>query len=484
MLFGLSIDAVALLYVRYLEERQNGHEPITAVERTAPSAVSAILAVVTTAATYIALVWIDFPPLQELGRLVGIGILACGLFTLLLVPALLPRRDPRVPKWVIEAHWLPAFVTRHRRSIMVTAAIVTLGLAGPASRTRVVASLERLEPNTPAISLERRVAERFGIPRETLLAVGTGTNLEALLDAHALVEQRIHERVPGVSVSAPTDLLPPARAQAAVDRVLAGASAEAPAIAARFSDRAARAGFRSDAFAGFAERLPRMLAPGQRITLDGLHQHGLGDLVGRFVVREGQEYSTVSYVYPRTAAQLAAVRSAVSDVPGIQLTGVPLVNEELERAFLPQFGIAVTAGSAAVALLIYLGFRNLRDTLLAMAVTAAGIGWGLGILALAGIELDLFSVFGLLMCIGIGSDYALHILHRRHTEIDVSRALAHVAPPVMIAATATLIGFATLIPSSYPPLASLGVVTSVTTLCCAIVAVVVLPAVLQGESRR
>ena len=55
------------------------------------TASSVVLAQVTTAATFFALLFIDFPTLQELGGLVGLGILLCCGLTLLLLPALLPR---------------------------------------------------------------------------------------------------------------------------------------------------------------------------------------------------------------------------------------------------------------------------------------------------------------------------------------------------------------------------------------------------------
>jgi predicted RND superfamily exporter protein len=482
MLFGLSIDAVAVLYVRYLEERKAGHAPPEAIENTGPSAVSAIIAIVTTAATYLALIGIDFPSLQELGRLVGLGILLCGLFTLLLVPALLPRRDPRVPTWVIESRWLPAFVARHRQPILAATVVVTVVLLVPAAKTRVVAALERLEPDTPAIALEHAIAERFAIPRDTVLAVATGSDLERLLEQHASFERRARDEVKGVSITSPSSLLPPARAQAAVDAVLARAD-DVQTIAARFASATTRAGFKPGVFDGFSERLPRMLMPGQRITLDGLHSHGLGDLVGRFVARSDGMYSTVSYVYPRESSQIAQLRTIAAGMPGLTLTGVPLVNGELEAAFLPQFIGATLAGTLAVALLLYAGFRNMRDALLAVGVTITGLTWGLGVLALAGVDIDLFSVFGLLMCFGIGIDYATHILHRRQSANDVSDALRHVAPPVIMACVTTLIGFATLIPSSYPPLASLGIVTSVTILCCAIVSLFSLPAILMRGAR-
>src|SRR5262249_13871704 len=70
MLFGLGIDGVVMLYLRYLENRNQGQSPEDATRRMSGTAVSVVLAQVTTAATFGALLLIDFPTLQDLGVLV------------------------------------------------------------------------------------------------------------------------------------------------------------------------------------------------------------------------------------------------------------------------------------------------------------------------------------------------------------------------------------------------------------------------------
>ena len=77
MLFGLGIDGVVLLYLRYLEERRTGASVDDAIRGMSGTASSVVLAQMTTAATFLALLLIDFPTLQDLGSLVGLGILLC-----------------------------------------------------------------------------------------------------------------------------------------------------------------------------------------------------------------------------------------------------------------------------------------------------------------------------------------------------------------------------------------------------------------------
>src|SRR5262249_8911812 len=151
--------------------------------------------------------------------------------------------------------------------------------------------------------------------------------------------------------------------------------------------------------------------PRQTLTIDGYRAHGLGDLLTRFIAEHDGTYSTVTYIYPHGEADVAAAERAVASAGApMALTGLPLVNRDLADRFPHEFAKGAIIGVVAVALLLIAGFRRLGPSLLAMLPTSLGILWSVGILALAGVELDLFSVFALLMSIGIGVDYSVYVL--------------------------------------------------------------------------
>jgi predicted RND superfamily exporter protein len=102
MLFGVGIDGVLLLYVRYLEERGKGLGAEAAIGNLSATTVSMMMGFTTTAATYFALMLIDFPSLEEVGRLIGTAILISGFLTIAIVPALLPRKLSSRRRWCSE----------------------------------------------------------------------------------------------------------------------------------------------------------------------------------------------------------------------------------------------------------------------------------------------------------------------------------------------------------------------------------------------
>jgi predicted RND superfamily exporter protein len=484
MLFGLSIDGGLLLYVRYLQERETA-DGETASGRLAGSGMSMMLGYFTTAATFFGLTLVDFPTLQELGRLIGAGILMCGLFTLALTPALLPRHLTRRTNRPLTTPWLARLVTRGRSAILVVAAIATVGLGIAATRLRLVATLERLEPQTVETEREKQVAKRFGLPEDVVLAVTRNADLESSLVAQRRMAAKLREA--GVPFSTPVSLLPPQADQQQAAGEIAAASLSPQSVATSLTEAADRSGFRPDTFKPFLDRLPTVLDVSKRLTADGYSAHGLDDALSRYVSIAGTDVMTVAYVYPRSADEVARVDQAAAAVGApLVMTGVTEVNRELEDSFLPQFVAGAVIGTAGVILLTFLGFRDVRLTALSLLPTVLGLVWGMGILALLGIELDLFSVFALLMCIGIGVDYGIHVLHRYALEdqSSMSDALTTIGPAILLALATTAIGFATLGGSSYGPLRSMGYASAITATTCLIAALIVLPALLPERWPR
>ena len=485
MLFGLGVDGTLLLYIAYLTGRRRGQDAEGAVAGLAPPAVSLTIGFTTTAATFLGLALLDFPALAGLGRIVGIGILLCGVFTLAMVPALAPPHPTPNQLRRLEARWLPALVSRRRRLIVAAAGLMTVVCAIAAPALRLVPTLDRLKTDTPGEEADARLAQRFGLPADTMIVLATGPDLDPLVDAHSRLEGALQD-APAVPVSAVSALLPPRARQEAVAALAADARASLGALPDRIAQAADAAGFRPGTFDAFAARLPVLLDPAQRLTLDGYNAHGLADFLGQFVQRSGDEYATVTYVYPRSDAERARVGEVVARLGApLRLTGVGPVNAELAQRFWPSFLSGAAIGTVAVVLIVIVAFRDPRVVALALVPTALSLLWAAGLLALFRVELDLFSVFALLMSVGISVDYGVHVLHRtlRAGADGLSIALIEMAPAILLAGASTILGFGSLAFSSYRPLRLLGLVTTLTVAGSLVASLLVLPAIVMGRRR-
>jgi predicted RND superfamily exporter protein len=475
LLFGLGIDGLVLMYVHFVEARAAGSTADAAIEHLSDAGTSMLLGCFTTAATFFALTWIDMPGLQELGRLVGVGMLLGGPLTLLLVPALLPSRAPR--RSALSAAGLARALHRWRRPVLAAAALLTLAAVPLARGVVLDLRLQRLQPDTPAVRLHKELQTRFGIDRDVAIVVGQGTDLEPLLRYDRELSARLGADT-GLPYTGPSALLPPQADQTSVAELLNAQRPLIPALQARLRTLADAEGFRPGTFDAFIKRIPQLLDPAVRLDYQGYVDHGLTQVVSRLISGDSP-YTTAAYVEVRGVGDVARIQAAAAAVsPTIAVTGLPVINVELADRFPRQFAAALAAGVVAVFLLMAAVFKRPRTALLALTPMLIGLLWAAAIMSVLRLSLDVFGIFAVLMLIGIGVDYGIHLVHRARTD-DVHTAVARIVPANLAAAGIALLGCGSLVTSSYPPLRSLGILTVVGLVTCLIASVIVLPAMMM-----
>jgi hypothetical protein len=482
MIFGLGVDGVVLLYVGYKHAVAEGLEPSAAIRALGGPSASMLLGMWTTAATFLGLIVVDFPSLEQLGLLIGIGMLVCGVLTLLIVPATLPRA-PRPTRGVehrsLTMPRLASAVRRHRVAILATATVLTVVCAGLVFMLRVDPTLERLRSVTPGARLLDQVTADFGLGGDVILVLDAGPDLQALLERNEQLVAETGRTMPSLEIQAPTTLLPSNRMQDTRSRTVQASLPDVEELRRALEAATIDAGFRPGAFQSFSARLPRLTSAAERISFEEFAGHGLDDVVRRFVTRDSGQWSVASYAFAETPAEIGGLRAAMEASGGnMVLSGLPLVNEELAARFMPQFVRGLSVGSVVVIGMILLTFRNWKLVLLTLVPTVLGLLWAGGFLALVGYELDLFSVFAVITFIGIGVDYGVHLVHRYRERGDATRATAELSSVILVAGAITLMGYGTLVGSSYPPLQSIGVVSVVSVVALVAASVLVLPALM------
>jgi hypothetical protein len=366
--------------------------------------------------------------------------------------------------------------------VLAVSAAATVALGTASLWLHVDTSLERLRSTTPGALYEESVRKMFGLPSDVYVWLQRGQTLQPLLEVNEAIVARLHDEAPGLTIDAASALLPSDAAQA---RSMARVRAAAPplqAVQAGLARAALDAGFREGSLDPFLQRIPGLLDPAQRLTFDGFREHGLGDVIGRFVSHEPDGWTLATYVFPSNAGQARALEQIAAESGSMgHLTGLALVNRELASRFVPQFLRGLSIGSLVVGVMIALTFRTWRLSLLAIVPTVAGLIWAAGLLALARVPLDLFALFAVVTFVGIGIDYGIHVVHRYRDHGDAQLAVAQLAPVIVVAGLITLAGYGTLVRSSYPPLRSIGLVSAVSVLTLVAASVLLLPALLPHQ---
>lgn len=507
ILVAIGIDLPIQLYSRLREElcqsatSQGSSQDI-------PSTVSAVVAklagpsIVATlgpAAVFIACGLSDYQGLNQLGVLAGLGLLLNAVAMLTVFPALLMLLPPRL--W-----WRPLAIkpldrgllstlgrlgSQRPRSVLVLAAALLLLAIPWARRVQFSERLFALEPgDMPPALTQVELSRRFGEQQRFMVVLLTDTDHErALVRAdrwHAAVETlRTQGSLRGYeSVSA---LVPSATTQQA--RILRLAKLDLPGVAARFAQALSDAGFDTAPFADALSRMERAARNPSPLSLSGLAATELGFLVRTHVADlPSGERLVALYLFVPVDQQLdktvAALKAQTLDPAlGGAITGLPLLEHEL-RALLSVDLLRVSLASVvAVVLLLAIYYRRLRPLL--AVLLPLSVAWAVfaAALALLRIPLNLYNLIAIPLCIGYGIDDHIFMVHRHESEPPATRnptrVLSTIGRAVILTSLATIAGFAGLIPAHFLGLRHLGLAGALSVLLCLLVALLILPALLQ-----
>jgi predicted exporter len=167
------------------------------------------------------------------------------------------------------------------------------------------------------------------------------------------------------------------------------------------------------------------------------------------------------------AAAVNATRQALADLPGVTLTGLPVLGHDAEAGVQRQVAPLFFISLAMVLGYVIVHFRSPRDAALSLTTAVFGMVVLLAVMRLSGTRVNLINLIALPLLIGMTVDYGIFLvslarLGRAHDPSGSPEALlVHIASAgqaVLVCAGATLLGFGSLVWISVPAVRSLGVV--------------------------
>jgi predicted RND superfamily exporter protein len=127
--------------------------------------------------------------------------------------------------------------------------------------------------------------------------------------------------------------------------------------------------------------------------------------------------------------------------PGI--TGTIQLSLELMREILSITWRAALMVMAVILLVLWLSFRNIAVTFLALFNLAVSIVWMMGLYSLVD-SMNIVNVLAVPLIIGIGVDYSIHIIHHILTGHTLTQTIRDTGKPILLSALTTMIGFGSL----------------------------------------
>jgi predicted RND superfamily exporter protein len=507
IILGLSIDFIILLYSRYLEER-NGGQSVPEALRTslANTGLGVLTAAVTTNASYYTLFVSDFRGIKEMGFLTGTGILVSMLCSFLIFPALVVWRERGLRKekrsqavYAFGLERLGPLALRHPGWTLLLSIGVTLGCVGGAFQAKLNNDPRKLRPASyPSLALEERMQEKMGEGREMIVLLTKSRDPQEALELQGrlkiLLDEAIASGLPISRYESLASFIPPFSQQ---KRNLEWIEAQGhrafdpDRVVGKLRQILPREGLETEPFEPGLKMLYRMVANRETLTWENFQGTPLRELGNRFLRVHGDGLLSAVYVliypefwnHPKAGSLLSKLRETI---PGLQITGSKLVQDELSKLMAREAWTVLLIALIAVGGLIYLDFRSLRITLLALLPVMLACVWTLGLMGLFHVDLNFMNLIVFTMILGVGVDYVIYILHRWLERGATPReiGLTQVGKSVLVAGLATLIGFGSLILSSYPGLQSMGVVALLGVGFSFLLSMTLIPVLLQKTHQR
>jgi len=529
VVIGLGVDFAIHVVARYDAEAGPPAEALArALDRTG-AAVG--WGAATTAVAFVACLLTGFKGLREFGAIAAMGVAAALVVMFTVLPALVTLLDRRgrrdaAPPASRTLRLLDGWHVRRPGRVLAAALAFAAGAAALLPGLVYEPSLLALQdPDLPSVQLELRLLED---QRTTSWFLAYPASDRADLERAAAAARALEgvERVESVLTHLPAGQaakLPRVRAVQAALAPLAGPLPPvAPgALGAGLDDLIAAleegmdAAFRGgrddavrelEALLELAEAARDRLEPGAPLPPSArAYDALLAREVARFVdpltvapagrlgpedlppaLRDrlvGGTGKLLLRIYPRgnmwERAELAAFVDEVSAaLPGV--TGVPEVVLASSRAMEDGYRQASVLALAAVAVCLLVAFRSLWRALLALATLGVGALWLLGLVVVAGAELNPANVVALPLLLGIGVDSAVHVIARARESGPDEGLLASSLGRALVYSTLTSVaGFGSLLVARHPGMRSMGLVISLGVLACLAAALLVPPAVLR-----
>ena len=199
---------------------------------------------------------------------------------------------------------------------------------------------------------------------------------------------------------------------------------------------------------------------------------------------DGLEYMRDELSKNIPSKMLANSEFGISITGGHVLTSVTV--NEIQSTQISSTLLSIVL-AAVVLTLIY---RNLELSLIATLPTILAIVWIMATMWQVGITLNVLTVMVTALTVGLGIDYAIHIVERYREEIAhkserqaIESTIKLTGSAILISGLTTVSGFAVLFLSPMPLVRNFGIITAATIVYSIFIAIFVLPSLIWMSNR-
>ncbi|WP_332450440.1 efflux RND transporter permease subunit [Methanoculleus sp.] len=231
--------------------------------------------------------------------------------------------------------------------------------------------------------------------------------------------------------------------------------------------------------------------PPSTAEIDGIIGQAPPELVERMLPSDLMTISIISLepgvgleVQKQVLENIETIISISEPPAGVSVTvsGTPAFSKEMGEAMGAEMGTLILVAMVFMTIAVMLLFSHVRYRLLPVGVVTVGLILTFGLMGIFGIPVSMVVVAAFPVLIGVGIDYAIQFQARFDEESRRSplpeavwTTITQMGPSILIAMTATALGFIAMFFAPVPMIADFGKVCAIGVASCYIAALIIIP---------
>jgi len=489
MLLGLGIDYALHIYDRYSTEFKKHGDPELALQKTiTTTGKSVITGGITTAGAFFSIIFTDFRGLHELGIVAGLGIISCMVSTIFVMGSTLIWISKTRSNFILNhkdntflEKTLYNYITRKGRFLLILLCLLSVVSLPGLGMIRFVSDLSSIGlKDSRAMNLQKKLSKSLPGGTAPIIITGSdGKHIDRVFDRlERLIESWKKKGIIGGHIS-PGNLLPPPYKQKAVMARLSDTARHKKKLIKYFVSALDAYNFRiTEKDMSYINNIIDAVHLDTPATLDELTESGNKKI--RAFYNPGKK-RLAAYIYPANKrwndSDISTIKEDISSMGnGWRVTGWPLFSKELKNNIIRQSMIAAFLSFGFIFAIIYLHFRKISLVFLALLPLLLGFLITAGIMGYLKIGFNYVNVAAIALMFGIAVDYGVYLIQAFIEDGSRDNTLVrHAFKNILICSLTTIVGFGSLIFTSFRGISSLGTVIVIGVISCLITSTALIP---------
>jgi 1-acyl-sn-glycerol-3-phosphate acyltransferase len=475
VLLGISVDYALHIYSHF---RQNQSRKNLYSDLATPILLSSF----TTMSAFFTLLFVNSGALNDLGLFAGVSVIGAALFSLIVLPHLMPNETGGAVVHHGFIDRLASVDLSKKKGLGWLIVVLTIVFAFTMQEVGFDADMMKNNYMSEKLKqAENQLNVVTSLSKKTIYLVTPGED-----ETHALeANQRVYEKLRLLEkqglvehAAVVNDLLPSPTAQKlAQSKWTSFWRIHRDSVQTRLLDEGAKLGFRAKAFDGFLNWIEK---PFNLVNSDSLGD--INDLfLDNYFIRKDTITAIINVVKVNNdEATIQAVYDEFDTDPSVWVIDKRKITSDFVNILKDNFNRLVWISILLVFIILLVAYGRIELTLITMIPMVASWIWTVGLMGLLGIEFNIFNVIILTFIFGLGIDYSIFMMRGLLQEYKYGHHdLSAYKISIILSGITTLLGIGVLIFAQHPALKSIALMSIIGILSVIFITFTLLPKIFR-----